>query len=399
MGQRMTKSIGLKRGREEPLLRRHPWVFSGAVDEVIGDPEPGETVEIFSHEGDWIARGAYSPHSQIRVRIWTWDPEDTVDAEMITRRVASAIERRSAILPPDEYSAYREVHAESDRLPGIVVDRYGGFRVVQILSAGAEWWRDSLVEALSVPGDCLGVFERSDVDVRELEGLEKRSGHLWGVEPPQRVEIHEGDLKFTVDLREGHKTGFYLDQRQNRMAVRDWIQGGSVLDAFCYTGAFALNAFRAGATDILAVDSSDSALQMADQNRALNLIPAGSIDWRAADVFSELRLLRDRNRSFDVVILDPPRFAPTSAQVHRASRGYKDINLLAFKLLNPGGRLITFSCSGGVSPELFQKIVADAALDAGVDAQIREWLAQSADHPVATSFPEGRYLKGLVCSV
>jgi 23S rRNA (cytosine1962-C5)-methyltransferase len=399
MVQRMTKSIRLKRGREEPLLRRHPWVFSGAVDEVIGDPEPGETVEIFNHEGNWIARGSYSPHSQIRVRIWTWDPEETVDAELIARRIASAIERRSAIIPADEYSAYREVHAESDRLPGIVVDRYGGFRVVQILSAGAERWRDTLVEALSVPGDCLGVFERSDVDVRELEGLEKRCGHLWGVEPPEMVEIHEGDLKFKVDLREGHKTGFYLDQRQNRMAVREWIQGGSVLDAFCYTGAFALNAFRAGASDILAVDSSESALQLADHNRALNLIPDGSIDWRAADVFSELRLLRDKNRSFDVVILDPPRFAPTSAQVHRASRGYKDINLLAFKLLNPGGRLITFSCSGGVSPELFQKIVADAALDAGVHAQIRGWWAQSADHPVATSFPEGRYLKGLVCSV
>jgi 23S rRNA (cytosine1962-C5)-methyltransferase len=318
---------------------------------------------------------------------------------MITRRVTSAIERRSAIGPGDEFTAYREVHAESDRLPGIIVDRYGDFRVVQILSAGAELWRDALKDALSARGDCLGVFERSDVDVRALEGLEQRCGPIWGKEPPEEIEIHEDDLRFRVNLREGHKTGFYLDQRQNRAAVRKWIRGGSVLDAFCYTGAFALNAFRAGASDILAIDSSESSLHLADRNMALNSVPSDHIEWRAADVFTELRRLRDKNRTFDVVILDPPRFAPTSAQVHRAARGYKDINLLGFKLLNPGGRLITFSCSGGVSPELFQKIVADAALDAGVAAQIREWLAQSADHPVATSFPEGRYLKGLVCSV
>jgi 23S rRNA (cytosine1962-C5)-methyltransferase len=206
-------------------------------------------------------------------------------------------------------------------------------------------------------------------------------------------------LSFVVDLQAGHKTGFYLDQRENRKAIRKWIQGGTVLDAFCYTGGFALNAQRAGAERVVAIDSSENALEQAARNLEINSIQPAAIEWRAADVFSELRALRDRDCSFDVIILDPPRFAPTTAHISRASRGYKDINLLAFKLLKPGGRLITYSCSGGIAPDLFQKIVADAALDAGVDAQIKTWMAQSPDHPVATSFPEGRYLKGLVCTI
>ncbi len=298
-----------------------------------------------------------------------------------------------------EAQAYREIHAESDLLPGVVVDRYADYRVVQILSAGAERWREAVLGALVDQGDCEGVFERSDVDVRELEGLKPRTGVMWGKQPPERVKIHEADLVYSVDIRGGHKTGFYLDQRLNRQKIRKWIREGSVLDAFCYTGGFALNAFRGRASEIVAIDSSEQALSEAAKIAEMNAVPSGAIQWRRADVFSELRSLRDQTYKFDVVILDPPRFAPTSAHIHKASRAYKDINLFGFKLLKPGGRLITFSCSGGVSAELYQKIVADAALDAGVDAQIREWMEQSPDHPVLASFPEGRYLKGLVCTI
>jgi 23S rRNA (cytosine1962-C5)-methyltransferase len=395
----MDKTITLKPKREEPVLRRHPWLFSGAVASVNGDPEPGDTVEIFSSAGEWLARGSYSPHSQIRVRIWTWDPEEEVNDELIASRVQRAIDHRKDYADDPGIEAFREIHAESDMLPGVITDRYGHFRIIQILSAGAERWRKALTDALAADGGCLGLYERSDVDVRALEGLEERVGLIWGIEPPEFVEIHEHDLIYHVNLKEGHKTGFYLDQRENRLKVREWIRGGAVLDAFCYTGGFALNAERAGATDILAIDSSETTLEQAALNSTLNSVPPGKIEWRNADVFSELRLLRDVGRKFDVVILDPPRFAPTTSQVHRAARGYKDINLLGFRLLKPKGRLITFSCSGGVSPDLFQKIVADAALDAGVDAQIRAWLSQSRDHPVATSFPEGRYLKGLICTI
>ncbi|MGD8621782.1 MAG: class I SAM-dependent methyltransferase [Anaerolineales bacterium] len=395
----MDKKVILKTNREDPLLRRHPWLFSGAVEDVVGNPGPGDTVEIFSSKDEWLARGAYSPHSQIRVRVWTWDPDEQVDAELIFDRIRHSIERRKTIVSTGEFEAYREVHAESDLLPGLIVDRYANFRVVQILSAGAEQWRGVLQEALTYDRGCIGLYERSDVEVRELEGLQLRTGPLWGSKPPEELCIREGDLSYGVNLHAGHKTGFYLDQRDNRSGIRKWIQGGAVLDAFCYTGGFALNAQRAGAKHVLAIDSSADALLQADRNASINSIRSGSIEWRVADVFYELRALRDRKSSFDVIILDPPRFAPTSAHISRASRGYKDINLLGFKLLKPGGRLITFSCSGGISPELFQKIVADAALDAGVDAQIRAWMAQPSDHPVATAFPEGRYLKGLVCTV
>lgn len=394
----MPKKITLKPNREEPLNRRHPWLFSGAIERVEGVPESGETVEIYSSKGDWLARGAYSPHSQIRVRVWTWDEDEEVNDRFIASRVEQALKRRSRIETDPEIVAYREIHAESDFLPGVVVDRYAGFRVLQLLSAGAERWREVLIRTLASE-DCHGIYERSDVEVRELEGLPLRTGLAWGQDPPEELQIQEAGLTFGVDLRAGHKTGLYLDQRRNRLGIRKWIRSGKVLDAFCYTGGFSLNAIQAGASSVLAVDSSEAALERAARNAALNDMSTAGLEWRCADVFAELRSLRDARQSFDVVILDPPRFAPTTAHVHKAARGYKDINLLAFKLLNPGGRLITFSCSGGVSPELFQKIVADAALDAGVDAQIREWLAQSGDHPVATTFPEGRYLKGLVCTV
>jgi 23S rRNA (cytosine1962-C5)-methyltransferase len=390
----------LKPRRERSVLRRHPWIFSGAVAEVVGDPQPGETVVVVSSTDSWLARAAYSPHSQIRARVWTWDEKEIVDEAFLARRLEAALERRVSLRREAELTAYREVHAESDGLPGVVVDRYNEFRVVQFLTAGAERWRPAIVAALDGRGDCAGIYERSDVDVREKEGLAPRSGSLSGAEPPSEgVVIQESDLRFRADLRRGQKTGFYLDQRQNRALVRRWVSGGQVLNAFAYSGGFTVPALLAGAERVVSLDTSEAALGQAAENVRLNGLPLERCEWIAGDAFRELRRMRDRGRTFDVVILDPPRFAATASQASRAARGYKDINLLAFKLLRDGGLLITFSCSGGVGPELFEKIVAGAALDAGVEAQILSWLGQPEDHPVALNFPEGRYLKGLVCRV
>jgi 23S rRNA (cytosine1962-C5)-methyltransferase len=293
-------------------------------------------------------------------------------------------------------NACRLIHAESDGLPGLVVDRYADTLVAQFLSAGAESWRETLSDLLVELTGLQDLYERSDVDVRELEGLPVRTGALRG-NPPEKLTITENGLKFSVDLAAGHKTGFYLDQRPNRLRVRTLAKGREVLDCFCYTGGFTVNALAGGAKSVLSVDSSAQALSLARENLTLNGLPLERVEFRQEDVFFVLRFLRDSGRSFDLVVLDPPKFAPTAAQAEKAARGYKDINLLAFKLLRPGGFLATFSCSGGVDAALFQKIVASAALDAGVEAQVVEHLAQGPDHPVALNFPEGAYLKGLVC--
>jgi 23S rRNA (cytosine1962-C5)-methyltransferase len=395
-------AIWLKSGREKSVQHRHPWIFSGAIDHAEGahgDPQMGETVEVRSAAGDWLARAAYSPFSQIRGRIWSWDERERIDAGFIRRRLEQAVHVRQALIPPDETNALRLVHGESDGLPGVVVDRYGDVLVLQILSAGAETWRETLVNGLVELTGLKQVYERSDVDVRSLEGLPERTGAVRGSTPPDRLVIRESGLEFNVDVCTGQKTGFYIDQRRNRQRVGALGLGRKVLNCFCYTGAFSVYALAGGAASVLSIDSSASALAMAAENVALNGFPAEKALWLEGDVFHELRTLRDRAESFDAIILDPPKFAPTAAQAERAARGYKDINLLAFKLLRPGGLLFTFSCSGGISADLFQKIVAGAALDAGVDARIVEHMAQGPDHPVALNFPEGAYLKGLVCQV
>jgi len=388
--------IVLKPGREKALLRRHPWVFSGAVGQVRGDPSLGDTVEVHNHRGEFLAVGAYSPVSQIRVRVWDWQP-DFDPAIFFYKRISAAIAYRESLPAPSGNTARRLVHAESDGLPGLVVDQYGQTLVVQILSAGTERWREIILEALVKTTGIDNIYERSDVDVRQLEGLSDRVGSLHG-DPPGRVVIEEEGLKFEVGLNSGHKTGFYLDQSLNRLQVREMAEGKDVLDCFCYTGGFSVNAMRGGASSVTAVDASLDALDGLQTNWVLNQLPQQFLTSVQADVFQQLRSYRDQARNFDLIVLDPPKFAPTTAQVKKAARGYKDINLLALKLLRPGGTLVTFSCSGGVDAALFQKIVADAALDAGVNARIVAHLAQSPDHPVALNFPEGAYLKGLILS-
>jgi len=392
-------SLVLKPGREKSLLRRHPWVFSGAIDRLDGNPKSGETVDVLSAEGDFLARAAYSPHSQIRARVWTFDPSEQVDAAFFRRRLETAISARNALSSTlySPLSALRLVHAESDGLPGLVVDRYADTLVMQCLAAGAELWRDMLADILLETTSLQNIYERSDADVRALEGLPAKVGILRGAIDHSPLTILENDLKFNVNLETGHKTGFYLDQRDNRCRLRQLAQGRAVLDCFCYTGGFTVNALAGGAKSVLSVDSSAEALTLCRQNVSLNALPSTLHTTLAGDVFHVLRKFRDEGRLFDMLILDPPKFAPTAAQAAQAARGYKDINLLAFKLLRPGGLLVTFSCSGGVDAALFQKIVASAALDAGVEAQIIEHLSQAPDHPVALNFPEGAYLKGVVC--
>ena len=390
-------TLVLKPGREKSINRRHPWVFSGAVARVTGAPEAGATVQVVSSTGVPLALAAYSPHSQIRARVWTWNVE-AIDAGFFRRRIADAAAARTALGSDARSDAFRLVHAESDGLPGVIVDRYAETAVVQLLSAGADRWRDALADAVfELPG-IERVWERSEADVRELEGLEPRSGLMRGAPLESAPVIREHGLEFRVEIDAGHKTGFYLDQRDNRLLLRALVQGKDVLDCFCYTGGFAINALHAGARTVLAIDSSALALAAARENAALNGV-RGDEPWLERDVFQTLRRFRDEGRRFDVIVLDPPKFAPTAAHAERASRAYKDINLLAFKMLRPGGFLMTYSCSGGVTAELFQKIVAGAALDTRVDARIEAWLHAAADHPVALSFPEGEYLKGLLCRV
>jgi 23S rRNA (cytosine1962-C5)-methyltransferase len=389
----------LKPGREKSLTRRHPWVFSGAISAVRGSPALGESVDILDASGSFLARAAYSPHSQIRARVWTWDEEQRIDEDFFRRRLQQAFAARQAFLDPSPQAAIRLVHAESDRLPGLIIDRYAGVLVFQFLSAGPEAWRDLLVDLSHQLTGTEHLYERSDVDARSLEGLPERVGPLRNTDQVGMIQIEENGLYFQVDIAAGHKTGFYLDQRQNRARLREMSAGREVLDCFSYTGGFSVNALAGGAASVLALDASGAALAQLRRNLTLNRLPEERVDTMEGDVFQLLRTFRDRGRTFDLIVLDPPKFAQAASQVQRAARGYKDINLLAFKLLKPGGLLVTFSCSGAIGEDLFQKIVAGAALDAGMHAQIIQRLSQSPDHPVALNFPEGAYLKGLVLRV
>ena len=385
----------LKVGRERSLVHRHPWVFSGAIDRVDGNPASGATIDIVDAAGAFVARAAYSPQSQIRARVWSFDPQEQIDAAFFTGRIERACAAREPLLDAT-HTACRLVHGESDQLPGVIADRYGDTIVIQLLAAGADAWRDAIADALVAATGAHCVYERSDADVRALEGLAPRVGVVRGALSAD-IEIVETAIRYRVDVVGGQKTGFYLDQRDNRAFVGAHARGRRVLNAFCYTGGFALAALAGGAASVQSIDSSAEALLGARANLALNpSLGATRASWSESDVFGELRELRNRGAAFDLIVLDPPKFAPTAAHAQRAARAYKDINLLALKLLSPGGLLVTFSCSGGIDAPLFQKIVAGAAQDAATNASIIGRLGASADHPIALAFPEGDYLKGLV---
>ncbi len=387
----------LKPDRDYSVTRRHPWIFSGAVDRVTGDPQPGETVDVRSADGTLLGRGAWSGESQMRVRLWSFNPEEVVDAAFFANRLAHAIAGRGALLAANATNAFRLVNAEADGLPGVIVDRYDAFLVCQFTTAGAERWKPVIVAALARLWPCTGIYERSDAETRVHEGLEAACGLLHGEAPPERIEIHEHGCRYLVDVRAGHKTGFYLDQRDNRARVAPYATGGDMLNVFAYTGGFGILADRAGAASVTHVDLSATALELARANARLNVCTVDDEAFIAGNAFEVLRKFRDSRRSFDVIVLDPPKFVDAKKHLMAACRGYKDINLLAIKLLRPGGILATFSCSGLVTPELFHKVVSDAAVDARRDIQVVQRLQQAADHPEGLCFPEGLYLKGLLC--
>jgi 23S rRNA (cytosine1962-C5)-methyltransferase len=367
-------TLTLHPGKEKSILRHHPWLFSGAVAQLEGRARPGDTVDVLSHRGQPLARAAWSPASQIRARIWSFEPEQAIDHAFFKRRVADAVARRAALPELAGRQGLRLIHAESDGLPGVIADRYGDTVVVQLTTAGADKWRAAIADSLHKATGCARIYERSDVEVRNLEGLEPVTGWLLGAASGEELVIAENGVRMAVDFLAGHKTGFYLDQRENRRRAAELARDRRVLNCFCYTAGFSLQALN----------------PQLDAARAI---------WLEADVFAELRSLRAAGERYDLIVLDPPKFAHTAAHAERAGRAYKDINLHALQLLAPGGLLMTYSCSGGVDAELFRKIVAGAALDAGRTARIVQQLHGAADHPVDLAFPEGEYLKGLLLQV
>jgi 23S rRNA (cytosine1962-C5)-methyltransferase len=394
-------TITLKPGKEKSLLRRHPWIFPASIEHVDGKPEeknkPGATALVQSASGQFLARAAWSPKSQIRARIWSFNEHEPIDHALIKRRVQKALAYRAATVTDTD--AIRLIFGEADGFPGLVADWYGGQQghlVCQFQSAGVEAWKAPIVQALIAETGCPNVYERSDASVREREGLPLVTGVLAGAEPGDEIAVTENGVRYAVDVKTGHKTGFYIDQRDNRRLVMEHAAGRDVLNCFCYTGGFSLAALKGGATSVLSIDSSGEALAVGRRNMALNGFDEAKAEWLDADVFKTLRSLREQGKSFDLIVLDPPKFAASPDHVERAARAYKDINLLGFQLLREGGLLFTYSCSGAISADLFQKIVAGAASDAKVDARILRRLSAGVDHPMTTSFPEGEYLKGLM---
>jgi 23S rRNA (cytosine1962-C5)-methyltransferase len=388
------KTIRLKPGKERSLLRRHPWIFDSAIAKGGGDP--GETVRVESHDGSFLAWAAFSPASGIRARAWSFDEGQRIDAAFMTAACERSVRARARFDIPSD--AMRLVHGESDGLPGLIVDRYGDTLVAQFLAAGAERWKGVLADALLKETGLRNLYERSDTSARSLEALPPASGWLRG-EGATELAIREHGWQLTLDIATGHKTGFYLDQRDSRgkfAAYARRLKFQRVLNGYCYTGGFTVAALAGGAAHVTSIDSSAPALERARAHVALNGFDAGRADFIDADVNASLRRFIEEGRSFDAIVLDPPKLAPTAAHAERAARAYKDINRLALKLLEPGGVLFTYSCSGGISADLFHKIVASAGADAGVDGYIGERLGGAPDHPMTLAFPEGEYLKGLV---
>lgn len=398
-------NLTLRHGREKVVRRGHPWIFSGAIDRIDGRPQPGETVRVLNSLGEFLAWGAYSPESNIRIRIWSDQEEEIINEEFLYNKISAAIAKRDNWISDAISDSKRLIYAENDGLPGLIVDRYSDGLALQILSCGIERWREAITAMLAEITSASWIYDRSDAEVRKLEGLALRKE--WLKEPginshvthAGQTVILENNIRYCVDFQNGQKTGFYLDQRNNRSVLRERTQDKSVLDCFAYTGGFTHNALLGGAKYVTSIDDSTEALNLLRKNLTLNSLPGDRVEIIHGDVFQRLRKFRDQKREFDLIILDPPKFAPTAAHASRAARGYKDINLLAFKLLRRNGQLVTFSCSGGISEPLFQRILAGAAVDAGRKGFIIKRLSQDMDHPVGLHFPEGSYLKGFVIQV
>jgi 23S rRNA (cytosine1962-C5)-methyltransferase len=426
-------TVTLRPSKEKSLLRRHPWVYANAIDRVDGKPAAGATVIVRAHDGRFLARAAYSPHSQIRLRAWSFDESEPIDHAFFKRRVQRAIAHRRSFV--ENTGAVRLIFGEADGLPGLIVDYYladaprglpltdeaskapsgpapatrlpdagdataaSGQIVCQFMAAGVEAWKEAIVAALVSATGCPNVYERSDVSIREKEGLEQTTGVLAGAEPAETLVASENGVRYHVDVRNGHKTGFYVDQRDNRALVQAYAADRDVLNCFCYTGGFSLAALKGGARRVVSIDSSGEALALARANVEANGFDPARAEWLDADAFRTLRRLVEEGERFDLVVLDPPKFAPAREHIDRAARAYKDINLSGFRLLRPGGLLFTYSCSGAIDADLFQKIVAGAAADARVDARILKRLGAGIDHPLLAAFPEGEYLKGLLLQI
>ena len=397
------KTIRLRDGKERSLLRRHPWIFESAIQS--GGADSGETVRVESHSGAFLAWAAFSPTSKIRARVWSFDEVQRIDAPFFIAACAASIRARARF--DVQSDGIRLIHGESDGLPGLIVDRYGDTLVAQFTSAGVERWKDVIADALLTATGLTRLYERSDASSRSLEGLPEVTGWLRGgdADAPTDLVLQEHQWQLGLSIAEGHKTGFYLDQRDSRKKFADYAQRLNfqrVLNCFCYTGGFtvaALAGMRAGGFTgghVTSIDSSGPAIEKAAANVALNGFSASQTTFMDADVNASLRQFLTEGRTFDAIVLDPPKFAPTVAHAERAARAYKDINRLALKLLEPGGVLFTYSCSGGISADLFHKIVAGAGLDAGVDGYITDRMGGAPDHPMTIAFPEGEYLKGLV---
>ncbi|WP_113660758.1 class I SAM-dependent rRNA methyltransferase [Pedobacter nanyangensis] len=391
--------IKLKKGKEKAVYQRHPWVFSGALDKIKGKPENGEVVKVLDNQGDFLAYGYYNDQSRVAVRLLEWDENVDIDEAWYAQKIDTAIAGRAHLLASEETTASRLIFSEADFLPGLIVDRYADFLSVQILSSGIEKAKETIIKVLVERLQPKGIFDRSDATARTHEGIAAENGLLWGENPAEFIEVKENGIKYHINIAEGQKSGFYCDQRDNRNILASYSKGKTVLDCFSYSGGFSLNAFAQGAAQVTSVDSSPLAIETLKQNMALNQFDSSRHIAIQSDVNKQLRQFNDEGKKFDVVVLDPPKYAPSRSALDRAARAYKDLNRRGLMLLESGGLLATFSCSGAVDIETFKQIIAWAALDAGREVQVIKQFCQPEDHPVRLSFPEGEYLKGLLLRV